>query len=569
MKKFVYIFLSLFILIGVYAPSVFAYPDPLPKNFLTNSYYDDNGLDGFAVSVHFHVNKTGGHNSSRDIRTPQFNTSTIHPHVMGKDKPLAFRWAVVDPGILDVVSCNIGITGQDPGNTYNKNIYVNELHDWTVGPRAGNLSAFVLPGKFYFGNISFDPSSLKSGNYFFSLSCDLDNGQKLTDFVYVYLLDDTSRLKTPPTAVMTDGTNNASVSNHILSLEMNGNQGFESLYNFKQSSGSVISPLALTRSQLRNANISFTTNNTYKTQWWWFGKTYFTKCIFSVSDDTRSYEIYEEIRTPMFGKMTVPKITQTFTSANLKLSVWCLLENGKSLYDFITVYQTDVGSGGGGGGGITPPIPSAPTLNMTANPSTITVGESTKVSWTSTKVKSCENGTQPVKGNFTASPTKTTSYEIKCTDINGKLITAKTTVTVNPEPNQPPDGYFNNVDNTNCKITGWALDPDEPSKSINVHVYRDGEDGKGGTILTSLTADIYDKTVNDVRKVTGNHAFSADLSPYLSDGKKHSLYVYGIDSETAHNSRELTLSPKFIQCPPRTIIPGKTPPSVDIKIESL
>ncbi|MBI4174828.1 MAG: hypothetical protein HY517_04230 [Candidatus Aenigmarchaeota archaeon] len=55
--------------------------------------------------------------------------------------------------------------------------------------------------------------------------------------------------------------------------------------------------------------------------------------------------------------------------------------------------------------------------------------------------------------------------------------TPSISITGLPTANTPPVGAF---DSATCDVlTGWARDPDEPDKAINVHVYRDGPAGSG------------------------------------------------------------------------------------------
>ena len=87
-----------------------------------------------------------------------------------------------------------------------------------------------------------------------------------------------------------------------------------------------------------------------------------------------------------------------------------------------------ISSGGGGGGGITP------TLNLTANPSTISAGATSTLSWNSTYVTSCSapwTSATSTSGSFVVSPATTTSYAMLCTGSYGN-VSATTTVTVTP-----------------------------------------------------------------------------------------------------------------------------------------
>jgi hypothetical protein len=89
---------------------------------------------------------------------------------------------------------------------------------------------------------------------------------------------------------------------------------------------------------------------------------------------------------------------------------------------------------GGGGGGITP------TLTLTANPTTISTGATSTLTWASTYVTACSapwTSSTSTSGNFVVSPATTTSYSMQCTGSYGN-VSATTTVTVNPVVPETP-----------------------------------------------------------------------------------------------------------------------------------
>jgi len=112
-------------------------------------------------------------------------------------------------------------------------------------------------------------------------------------------------------------------------------------------------------------------------------------------------------------------------------------------------------------------------------------------------------------------------------------------------PNTPPQGY---LDQAACSgIGGWAQDPDEPTKAIDVHVYFDGTPGAAGVQALATNAG---KDRPDLCKPLGscNHAYSLDVPLSLLDDKAHAVHAYGIDSKGGANP-ELASSPKSFQCP--------------------
>lgn len=80
-------------------------------------------------------------------------------------------------------------------------------------------------------------------------------------------------------------------------------------------------------------------------------------------------------------------------------------------------------------------LPSADlTVNLSASPATITVGQSSTLSWTSTNATSCTasggwSGTKATSGNQSVTPTSTTTYTLGCTG-GGSSVSQQVTVTV-------------------------------------------------------------------------------------------------------------------------------------------
>ena len=144
------------------------------------------------------------------------------------------------------------------------------------------------------------------------------------------------------------------------------------------------------------------------------------------------------------------------------------------------------------------------------------------------------------------SPSSTITYGMTCTGSGGS-ITKSVTVTVGSVANRAPVGYHDTVNNSTCRTTGWAYDPDSSSTSIAVHIYKDGPAGGGGTILDSFPTNVFRSDVNSTYGVSGNHGFDANLSSYIADGISHPIYVYAIDATGGANPL-LNNSPRTIQC---------------------
>jgi peptidoglycan-associated lipoprotein len=90
-----------------------------------------------------------------------------------------------------------------------------------------------------------------------------------------------------------------------------------------------------------------------------------------------------------------------------------------------------------------PPAPAAPTVNLTAEPSTIEKGQSSTLSWTSANATKLDVeptvGSVQAQGSTTVTPSESTTYTITATGPGGTATaTARVTVTVPPPPPPPP-----------------------------------------------------------------------------------------------------------------------------------
>ncbi|HEY3446585.1 MAG TPA: M15 family metallopeptidase [Myxococcales bacterium] len=114
-----------------------------------------------------------------------------------------------------------------------------------------------------------------------------------------------------------------------------------------------------------------------------------------------------------------------------------------------------------------------------------------------------------------------------------------------PCGNRAPTGW---LDNAGCdSVSGWAQDPDDPGRSIDVHLYFGGPAGSGAAGVP-VNAGV---ARSDLCGAIGScdHGFSL-LSPLsLHDGAAHAVHAYGIDSEGGPNP-QLSGSPASLQCAP-------------------
>lgn len=90
-----------------------------------------------------------------------------------------------------------------------------------------------------------------------------------------------------------------------------------------------------------------------------------------------------------------------------------------------------------------PPPPVAPTVDLSADSTTIAAGSSTALTWDSTNAISCAasggwSGTKTTSGTEPISPATTTAYSIECIG-GGGATTDSVTVTVTPAPEPEPE----------------------------------------------------------------------------------------------------------------------------------
>ncbi len=117
----------------------------------------------------------------------------------------------------------------------------------------------------------------------------------------------------------------------------------------------------------------------------------------------------------------------------------------------------------------------------------------------------------------------------------------------NCNPNDPPEGV---LDTVSCdEVGGWAQDPDEPAKAIDVHVYFGGPSGDANAKGVPTHAAIHR---DDLCGPLGSceHGFSLPSPLSLHDGKPHAVHAYGIDSAGGANA-QLQSSPKNLECAPQ------------------
>jgi hypothetical protein len=207
-----------------------------------------------------------------------------------------------------------------------------------------------------------------------------------------------------------------------------------------------------------------------------------------------------------------------------------------------------------------PAVVSPPTEMISADQTSLTIGQSTTIRATFTAsagdtLLDTDINEVPVTGgefnaimtgaikgtavqtsvNFTFTPTVAGSYVFKPFVSSTKYLPWATTpaaqwVTVNVSAAGSKTaapvlaGYFDSI-STSGTIGGWTLDKSAPSASIGFSVYVDGPIGSG-TLIGSGTTNALRSDVNTSLGVTGNHGISWQIpSAYLTAA--HSYYLYG------------------------------------------
>ncbi|MET1156406.1 GH25 family lysozyme [Arthrobacter sp.] len=121
---------------------------------------------------------------------------------------------------------------------------------------------------------------------------------------------------------------------------------------------------------------------------------------------------------------------------------------------------------------------------------------------------------------------------------NSNVLLSCKDITVDANP--APFGYYDSLaltqapNSANLHVSGWALDPTQPSKSIPVHVYIQGQDGTNPGF--ALTANLKRPDVNSALRIVGDHGFQASLPLSHSGSYRVCAYAIGVAPVTAGNS---------------------------------
>jgi len=113
------------------------------------------------------------------------------------------------------------------------------------------------------------------------------------------------------------------------------------------------------------------------------------------------------------------------------------------------------------------------------------------------------------------------------------------------DADRPSISFFDDADCSS--LAGWACDPDDYAAAMQVHFYADGPAGTGSFVGATTANLVREAAVGDLCGGKNNHGYAFSTPASLKDGRKHTIYVYAINTP-AGNNPQLTDSPKTIVC---------------------
>ncbi|HEX5395377.1 MAG TPA: dockerin type I domain-containing protein [Candidatus Saccharimonadales bacterium] len=175
-----------------------------------------------------------------------------------------------------------------------------------------------------------------------------------------------------------------------------------------------------------------------------------------------------------------------------------------------------------------------PTVSLSANPTTITSGSSSSLSWSSTNATSCTasgawTGSKATSGTQSVTPTATSTYTLSCTGAGG---TANKSVTVtvgavNPPPPPPPSGGGATITGSQCNSLAAVSSAVIQNYTVNGSCSVSGTNVTFNNVTFTGTIDVGNGTVVTNSRAMGFNSFGKDnwrLEGNFFDGK-------GIDNQ--------------------------------------
>ncbi len=139
--------------------------------------------------------------------------------------------------------------------------------------------------------------------------------------------------------------------------------------------------------------------------------------------------------------------------------------------------------------------------------------------------------------NFTFSTNQTGSRNVDIVAVNiGQGYWGSTTESVYIKDNSEPVGNLETASGGNKTITikGWAYDPDDPSKSVEIHAYVGGDSNTSNVDGYNLgVTNVERADVNATYGITGKHGFEYTINTSRSGNVP--VYVYALDTNGGEN----------------------------------
>ena len=188
------------------------------------------------------------------------------------------------------------------------------------------------------------------------------------------------------------------------------------------------------------------------------------------------------------------------------------------------IFVASCGGGGGGGGGepSTPPTP-APTVSLTAEPTSVLIDNTSTLTWSSTNASSCSAGwtsSTSTSGSetVTVSTAGTNSYSITCSGAGGDRSASVAVEAYRNTDGVVVDGYISGAEVCIDENSNWMCESSESSTTSD-------NDGKftirysNGNLVSIGGTDLDSQTLLDnlliTHKLTGHSDFKA-VTPVTS-----------------------------------------------------
>jgi len=143
--------------------------------------------------------------------------------------------------------------------------------------------------------------------------------------------------------------------------------------------------------------------------------------------------------------------------------------NVRNLYLILTtIILVSCGGGGGGGGGDSAPLTPAPTINLSADPTSVLLGNTSTITWSSSNASSCSaswTSSTSASGSeaVTISTVGDNSFSISCTGSGGNTLASVTIEGYRNSDGAVVDGYISGAEIFIDENDNWISDSTESS----------------------------------------------------------------------------------------------------------